>query len=131
MEQEAPDELVGGKRHDALALFALAAIILETEADAFFVERDQSPVRDGDAMRVPRQISEHGFGAAGRRLGIDHPLHLADRSQVAEEGTPINQARLIAAEVQPPGVMKFDQLREEEPPEQLGEDTHWQEEGRT
>ncbi len=38
VEQEAADELVGGQRHDLLALAAVAAVILVAEGDAGLVE---------------------------------------------------------------------------------------------
>ena len=38
VKQEAPDELVGGERHGALALGAVAAVVLVAEGDAGFVE---------------------------------------------------------------------------------------------
>lgn len=67
MKQEAPDELVGGKRHDALALVAGAAVVLEAESDTRLVQRDQSPVRDGDAVRVrPCTFDRVPLRAAGR-----------------------------------------------------------------
>ena len=38
VEQEAADELVGGERHDLLAVGAVAAIVLVAEGDAALVE---------------------------------------------------------------------------------------------
>src|ERR1700722_9097918 len=73
VKQEAADELVGAKRHDLLAVRAIAAIILVAEGDAGLVEGEQPPVRDGDAMRVAREIGEHGFGAGEGWLGVDCP----------------------------------------------------------
>src|SRR5438874_12212496 len=52
LEQEAPDELVGGEGHCAVPRLAVAAVILVPEGDAAFVERNEPAVRDGDAMRV-------------------------------------------------------------------------------
>ncbi len=52
VHEEAPDELVGGQRHGAVAGVAVAAIVLVAEGDAGLVERDQAPVRDGDAVHV-------------------------------------------------------------------------------
>jgi hypothetical protein len=37
VKQEAPDELVGGERHGALVLGAVAAVVLVAEGDAGFV----------------------------------------------------------------------------------------------
>ena len=64
MEQEAADELVGGERHDALPVGAVAAIVLVAEGDAGLVESDKPPVRDGDTVGVAREIGEHRLGPA-------------------------------------------------------------------
>ncbi len=61
---------VGTERHDALPLRAIAAIILVAEGDARLVEGEQPPVRDGDAVRIAREIGQHRFGAGERRLGV-------------------------------------------------------------
>ena len=73
VKQEAADELVGLERHDLLTLRAAAAIILVAKGDAGLVEREQPPVRDGDAVGVAREIGEHRFRAGEGRLGVDHP----------------------------------------------------------
>ena len=73
VHEEAPDELVGGQRHGAVAGVAVTAVVLVTERDAGLVERDQAPVRDGDAVRVARQVGQHGLGATEGRLGVDDP----------------------------------------------------------
>src|SRR3954469_5805329 len=52
VEQEAADELVGGECPDVLPPPAVAAIVLVAERDAGFVEAEQPPVRDGNAVRV-------------------------------------------------------------------------------
>ena len=62
VKQEAADELADAERHDLLAVCAVAAIILVAEGDADLVEGEQPPVRDGDAVRIPREIGEHGLG---------------------------------------------------------------------
>ena len=63
VQQEAANELVGGKRHDLLAVGTAAAIVLVAEGDTRLVEADEAGVRDGDAMGVAREIGEHRFGA--------------------------------------------------------------------
>ena len=50
MEQEAPDELVGGERHCAVPRLPVAAVILVAEGHAALVESNEATVRDGDAM---------------------------------------------------------------------------------
>src|SRR5215469_11163511 len=87
MEQEAADEFVRTERHDALAVGAIAAIVLVAERDTGLVERHEPMVRDGDAVGVSGQIGEHRLWPAARRLGVDEPPLLAERHQVAEEGS--------------------------------------------
>ena len=62
VEQEAPDELVGGERHCAVPRQPVAAVILVAEGHAALVERSEPAVRDGDAMGVAGEIGEHRFG---------------------------------------------------------------------
>ena len=54
MHQEPANELVRGERHRLVPLGPLDPVILVFERDAGLVRRDQSPVGDGDAMRVAR-----------------------------------------------------------------------------
>ena len=67
VEQETADELVGGEGHDLLAVGAGAAIILVAERDAGLVEALKAAVRDGNAVDVAGQISQHGLGSGERR----------------------------------------------------------------
>src|SRR5229473_4867524 len=57
VQQEAPDELIGGKRHE-LGL-AVMAIILPAEGDLGIGQADQAGVGDGDAVCVSAEIGEH------------------------------------------------------------------------
>lgn len=52
VEQEAADELVGGQRHDLLAVSATPAVILITEGDAGLVEAKEPAVRDRHTVGV-------------------------------------------------------------------------------
>ena len=83
VDQEAADELVGRQRHDLLAFGAVAAIVLVAERDAGLVEADEPPVRDGNAVRVAREIGQHRLRPGEGRLGIDHPALLPDRRRDA------------------------------------------------
>ncbi len=96
VEQEAADKLVCCQRHDLLPVRAVASIVLEAQGDALPVERDQAPVRDGNAVGVTRQIGEHSFGTSERRLGIDDPSLLPNGRQMAQERTPVGKMRQMA-----------------------------------
>ncbi|MCY1510055.1 hypothetical protein D9M68_444180 [compost metagenome] len=56
MKQEAADELVGGERHDLLAIGAVATIVLVAEGDAALVEPDKTTVRDRHPVGVAGQV---------------------------------------------------------------------------
>lgn len=65
VEQEASNELVGGKRHDLLPIGTVAAVVLVTEGDAGLFERDQATVRDGHPVGIARQIpAQRSVGSA-------------------------------------------------------------------
>jgi len=52
VQEEATDELGGVERHGLEPVAALDPIVLPFEGDAVVVERDESGVRDSDAMSV-------------------------------------------------------------------------------
>jgi len=61
-----------------LARFApLGAVVFPREGDAGIVERDEPAVGDSDAVRVARQVGQHGFGSAEWSLRVDDPLGFA------------------------------------------------------
>jgi hypothetical protein len=59
-------------------------IVLPAEGDLVMLESQQTVVRDGHAMGVAGEITQHMVGAAERWLGIDHPVL---PEQGAQEGT--------------------------------------------
>jgi hypothetical protein len=58
------------ERHGLVALWSLDTIIFVFEGHAGFIGLDQSTVRDGDAVRVSRQIGKDGFRPGERKLRI-------------------------------------------------------------
>src|SRR5712671_186525 len=62
VEQEAPDELVGGERHGAQPRPAVVAVVLVAEGHAAFVEAEQAAIGDGDTVSVSGEIGEHRLG---------------------------------------------------------------------
>ena len=60
VHQEAANELTAGEGQD-LALFVVR-VILVAKTHSAILQFDQSPVRDGDAVRVASQIFQHTSG---------------------------------------------------------------------
>ncbi len=83
VHQEAADELVGGQRHRLVSARSVDAVVLVSEGDPALVGFDEAVVGDGDAVGVARQIGEDGLGPAERLLGVDHPLGLTQRFEIA------------------------------------------------
>lgn len=84
MSEEAADEFVWRQRHDALTLGTIAAIVFVAEGNAGLIHGDQAAVRDGDAVGVAREVSEHGLGPREGGLGIDHPALFTQRRDAPE-----------------------------------------------
>ena len=70
VEQEAPDELVSGERHRAIACLPVAAVILVAEGDTALVEGKQATVRDGDAVGVAGEIGEASTASGPVKGGL-------------------------------------------------------------
>jgi hypothetical protein len=98
VDEEAADELTGGKRHSLVSRAAVGAVILVPEGDAIFVERDQPAVGDGDAVGVARQIGEHRLGAAERGLCLDISGDPAQWRQVGGESLAVGEVSMLAEE---------------------------------
>ena len=79
-------------------------VVLPAEGDTALVQGDQPAVGDRDAVGVARQVGQHRLGAGEGPLGVDHPLALAQRRQPAREGRGVGQRRMLAEELQLPGV---------------------------
>ncbi len=128
VDEEAADEFVGGERHALVAIAALDAVVLPLEGDAALVAGDQAAVGDGDAVGVTRQIGQYRFRAAERTLCVDDPLDLAQRREISREGLRLGDMGVIPEEAQAAGLMRGDELLQEQSPEQAGEHTHREEE---
>lgn len=118
MDQEPADELVGGQAHDLHPFTALGAVVFPAERHDALVGTDQAMVGDGDAVRVPAEIGQHGFGSAEGRFGIDDPVGFAQRREMGREGVWVCQFPQITKEVQLAGLVQPHQPFEEQAPEQ-------------
>ena len=98
VEQEAPDELVGGECHCAVPRLPVAAVILVAEGHAALVEGNEPAVRDGDAMGIAGEIGQHGLRAGEGWLGVDEPVLALERREMRGEGLTATQALDLAKE---------------------------------
>ena len=85
MQQEAAHELLGLQAHHLLA--RVVAVVLPVKADLIVGEVNQAMVGDGNPMRVAAEILEGVLGAAKRAFGVNYPLGMPYRGQVAGEGS--------------------------------------------
>ena len=74
MEEKPSEEFDGIQGHRPLPVAAL--IVFPPKRHLALLESQEAASRDGDTMRVARQIPEHGLGASHRGLRIDDPRHL-------------------------------------------------------
>ncbi len=94
VDEEPANELAGIERHRRVSAGAFDPVILDLERDAPLVDCDQTAVRDGDAVRIARQIGEHGLWTRERALGVDEPALLAERGEERRERLGIGQMRV-------------------------------------
>ncbi len=128
VQQEAADELSSAERHHLHPLFSFGAVVLIAEGDAVPVHGNQAAVADGDAVGVAAEICQDGIRPGERSLGVDMPLDLAHRRQMALERSRVGQPGQIAEELQFVGVEGGDHFFQEQPPEQHRQNIDRQEE---
>ena len=126
VKQEAPDELVWVQGHRLPTFRAFDAIVLPVERHAAVVGCDQPPVRDGDAVCVARQIPQHLLGPRERRLAVDHPPGMPQRSEEPLEPLRIEEGRELSMECQAASRVCLAQHRYELAPEQCRQHVHMQ-----
>ena len=62
VDQESAQELICGDGHDLL--LAAVRIVFPAKRDTIILERNQSMVRDGDAVRIASEIVQNTLGTA-------------------------------------------------------------------
>ena len=83
MKQEPPDELDGIERHQLLLI--VIGRVSPAESRLAIAHLDQTPVGDGDTMRIARQIFEDVFGSTEWTPGLNDPLQMAQVTKEAVE----------------------------------------------
>src|SRR5260370_22475503 len=120
VEEEAPDELVGGEGYCAISRLPVAAVILVAKGHVALVESHETAVRDGDAMSVAGEIGQHRLGPGEGRLGVEEPVLPPQRREMRGESLAATQARDLAEKRQPACGVSVGERGQEEPPEQAG-----------
>ena len=92
VEEKAANEFLGG--HDDLLA------ILGSKADAVFVERDESVVRDAHAMRVSAEILEDLLRSGEGTFCVHHPVLAVEGVLEVAEGLAIGEAGTGATQVE-------------------------------
>jgi hypothetical protein len=96
--------------------------------DGPYCKRDETRIRDGDAVGIAGEIGEDGLRPGERPLGVDDPLGPAQRRERGVEGGLLAEGREVAEEDEAAGRMQGRDPFEEEAAEQAGEHAHRQEE---
>jgi len=83
VKQKPAHELVRGNSHDPCLV--ATRIIPPTKCNVAAVEGNEPVVRDGDAVCVAPEVTDHLLGAAEGGLGIDDPVLAKQRSEKRRE----------------------------------------------
>jgi len=77
--EKAPEELSGPQRH--LALLVAVGVVPPAKCDVLAIERQQSMIADGDAMRITAEIAQNLQRTTEGRFGVYHPVLPKEASQ--------------------------------------------------
>src|SRR3974377_2023372 len=99
MEEEAAQELHSQQGH--LTLPAAVGIVLPAESNAFAIERQQTVIGNGDAMRVTAEIAQYFQRSAEGRLGIHDPVLAMQPSQKSMKLFRVRQRRCWSSTTEP------------------------------
>jgi hypothetical protein len=89
VQQEAPDEFIGGQRHgfDLISI----PVILPLKSNLIVVDREQAMIRNRHAMGVTSHVVEDLLRRGERAFGVDDPFCLSRGRQIA--GEPVTFAK--------------------------------------
>ncbi len=128
VQEKAADELVGRERHGLEPVRSFDPIVLPFEGDALVVERNETRIRDGDAVGVAGEIGEDGLRSGERPLGVDDPFGSAQRRERGFEGRFVGERGEVAEAGEAAGGMQGCEAVKEEPAEETRQHAHGQEE---
>jgi len=131
VEQETAHELANGELHDLILVVAILTVVLPAEADMLIREFKQPRVADGDAVGVPRKISQDLLWSCEWTLGVNDPFPRAQGSEVGLECFPVPKRDEIGEELQLASIESCRETFEEQTAEQAREHPNRQEEVRT
>jgi hypothetical protein len=86
VEQEPPQKLLGGDRHQPFLV--LVGVVFPAERDLAVGQAYDPVVGDSDAMRVAGQLMQDVFGSAEGSFGVDYPILAEQRPQKAWKASP-------------------------------------------
>ncbi len=89
VDQESAQELICGDRHDLR--LAAVRIVFPAKRDAIILERNQSMVADGHAVRIAGEIVQNMFRTSEGWLGVDHPVFAEEESQERVESAGLSK----------------------------------------
>ena len=89
VDQESSQKLICGNRHDFL--LAAVRIVFPAKRDSIILERHQSMVGDGDAVRIAGEIVQNMFRTSEGWLGVGHPVFAEEESQERVESAGLSK----------------------------------------
>ena len=98
VEQKAAQKLFDIQGHEPF-LVAVGGVA-PTEGNVVLGESDQPGVRDGDAMGVGTEITQHMFWAAEGPFGVNDPVVAEQQPQPGGEGARLGQRQQAAVELE-------------------------------
>jgi hypothetical protein len=89
VEEESPNELLGGESHDFLLI--IVAVVPPLELDLPVFDFQDPMIGNRNPVRVAADVIHHLPGSGERRFGVDDPFHIAHGIEMPAENLRISK----------------------------------------
>lgn len=119
VEEESPNELLGGESHDFLLI--VVAVVPPVELDLPVFDLHDPMIGNRDPVGVAADVVHHLLGAGEGRLGVDDPFHIAHGIDMPAENLRVTKGLEGREELEFAGIESLLQISQEQSAEPAGQ----------
>ena len=119
VEEESPNELLGGERHDFLLI--VVAVVPPLELDLPVFDFQDPMIGNRDPVGVAADVVHHLLGAGEGRLGVDDPFGMVQGIEMPAENLRVSKGLEGREELEFAGIESLLQISQEQSAKEAGQ----------